>query len=129
MPHLVDMRTCSQCILPANYRNITFDKNGVCNYCRTYEKLRPRLEDFSHFRSLFEQRIEASRGQAEYDVLVGLSGGKDSSYIAYALQKNYGLKVLTVTMDNGFLTDFAKDNVQRVVGALGVDHFFYTPDW
>jgi PP-loop superfamily ATP-utilizing enzyme len=123
------MRQCARCILPANYRNITFDTSGVCNYCRTYEKLRPRLEDFNHLGSLFERRIEAARGHAEYDALVGLSGGKDSSYIAYILQRKYGLNVLTVTIDNGFLTDFARDNVRRVTGALGVDHFFYKSDW
>lgn len=123
------MKTCTRCILPANYRNISFDKDGVCNYCRTYDELRPRLEDFDRFERLFRERIDAARGRAAYDVLVGLSGGKDSAYIAYALREEYGLKVLAVTMDNGFLTDFARENVRRVVEALGIDHFFYAPEW
>jgi hypothetical protein len=116
-------------MLPENYRAITFDEQGVCNYCRTYDELRPRLENFNSLERLFRERIEAARGRAEYDALVGISGGKDSSYLAYALKEIYGLKILTVTMDNGFQTDFARNSAKRVVESLGVDHFFYTPEW
>jgi hypothetical protein len=123
------MQKCSRCMLPENYRAITFDEEGVCNYCRTYEELRPRLEDFDHLERLFQERIEGARGKAEYDALVGISGGKDSSYLVYALKEVYGLKILTVTLENGFLTDFARESVKRVVESLGVDHFFYAPEW
>lgn len=123
------MKTCSRCMLPENYRAITYDDDGVCNYCRTYDELGPRLEDFDRLGKLFQERIDGARGKAEYDALVGISGGKDSSYLVYSLKENYGLKILTVTMDNGFLTDFARESVQRVVQSLGVDHFFHSADW
>ncbi|MHC1726036.1 MAG: hypothetical protein AB9866_08545 [Syntrophobacteraceae bacterium] len=123
------MKTCSRCMLPENYRAISYDEYDVCNYCRTYDELRPRLEDFDHLGKLFQECIDGARGKAEYDALVGISGGKDSSYLVYSLKANYGLKILTVTVDNGFLTDFARKSLERVVQSLGVDHFFHTPQW
>jgi len=123
------MKTCTRCILPSNYRNIRFDADGVCNYCRTYEELRPRLTDFEHLRTLFESRLNRYRGRFQYDVLVGISGGKDSSYLVYTLKKDYGLRVLAYTSDNGFMKDFPRRNIKRVVEKLKVDHFFYRPNW
>jgi hypothetical protein len=123
------MKKCSRCMLSENYRAITFDEQGVCNYCHTYDELRPRLEDFDRLEKLFRERIEVARGRAEYDALVGISGGKDSSYLAYTLKETYGLKILTVTVDNGFHTDFGRASVKRVVESLGLDHFYYSPEW
>ncbi len=75
------MKTCTRCVLPDNYRNIRFDGQGVCNYCRTYESLRSRLTDFTSLESLRQERFDKFRGRYPYDCLVGLSGGKDSSYV------------------------------------------------
>ena len=132
MSNITDMKThlrrCTRCILPETYTQIRFTNNGVCNYCQTYELLKPKLTDFNYLEALLKQRLDKLRGKYKYDCLVGLSGGKDSSYVTFMLKKKYNLKVLSFTFDNGFFTTYAKNNIKHVVSMLGIDHFFYTPD-
>jgi len=123
------MKHCTRCILPANYRNIRFNTEGVCNYCLTYENLKEQLTDFDMLRPLLEERFNGFKGRHPYDCLVGLSGGKDSSYVAMQLKKKHGLNVLAFTFDNGFLTDYAKENIEKVTRSLGIDHFFHSVNW
>jgi len=72
---------------------------------------------------------KAKRKHAPYDALVPLSGGKDSSYILYLARKEYDLKVLTYTFDNGFLTPAARRNIQALTESLTTDHVFFQPSW
>lgn len=123
-------RTCSRCVLPDTYRGIRFDREGVCNYCRTYERYRDRLTDFKKLAALRDERLERARTAGRpYDALVGLSGGKDSSWLALQLTRRHGLKCLGFTFDNGFLTDYARRNIDLVARKLGIDHFFHKVDW
>ena len=123
------MKECSRCLVPEGKFGAVLDDRGVCNLCRCYDERREQLEDFDALRLLRKSRFEKLRGKYEYDALVGLSGGKDSSYIAHKLIKEFGLKVLLVTYDNGFMTDFAVRNVENAVKMLGADHFFHYPNW
>ena len=123
------MKICQSCLLNSNYRNIKFDKFGICNYCQTYNALEEKITAFDANGKLLEDRFNLFRGKYEYDCLVGISGGKDSSYVVYQLKNKYGLKILTFTFDNGFLTDYAKKNIELLVQKLKVDNFFYKPDW
>ena len=123
------MKSCQRCLLTSQYRQIQFDRWGICNYCRTYDGLEENLMAFDSHAKLLEERLNLLRGKYEYDCLVGISGGKDSSYVAYRLKKRYGLRILTFTFDNGFLTEEAKQNIQHLVKKLEVDHFFHKPDW
>jgi len=70
----------------------------------------------------FLNQVEANKGKYQYDCAVGLSGGKDSTYVLYKLVKDYKLKVLAVTFDNSFLKDIARQYIDLVVNALKVDH-------
>lgn len=123
------MRLCTRCVLPGIYRNIHFDANGICNYCHTYDRLRTRLTDFEALSALGDERFERVRGRYPYDCLIGLSGGKDSSWIALQLVRKKKLKCLGFTFDNGFLTDYARSNIRLVAERLGIEHFFYEVDW
>jgi NH3-dependent NAD+ synthetase len=122
------MKRCKRCLLPSAGINVLVDPEGICNHCRTYEKLRARLTDFERLRSLLEDRLERLRGKQRYDCLVGVSGGKDSSYVAYAAARIHGLRALAVTYDNGFLSAAARENIRRVVDALGLEHRMVTVD-
>jgi len=121
-------RQCTRCLLDHTCVNIGFDRDGLCAFCQTYDRHRARLNDFERLQALLAERIEALRGRGEYDCLVGLSGGKDSSYVAYRLKQDFGLRILLVTFDNGFLSDYGRKNVRRMVDVLGMDHVFHTPD-
>jgi len=121
------MPTCSQCLLTHETLNVRFGPDGVCNLCSSYDAHRDTLRDFDRLRPLLHERFERFRGRRRYDALVGLSGGKDSCYVAHQLVRTHGLKVLLMTYDNGFLTDHARTNIARIVEGLGQDHVMCTP--
>lgn len=121
------MPTCKRCLLNDLSPNVRFDAEGVCNHCTTYDQLGHGLRDFDRLRPLMLERFERVRGRFPYDALVGLSGGKDSSYVAYKLVREHGLKVLLMTYDNGFLTEYAKKNIRHIVRELGQDHVMCSP--
>jgi len=78
---------------------------------------------------LLVERLERFRDRFHYDAAVGLSGGKDSAYVLHRLVSYYEANVLSITFDNGFLTDHAWDNVRTIARSSGVDHLVYRPDW
>ena len=105
----------------------TYDAEGVCNVCRAYETYAEKAETYfktpDDLKKIVEQMKAARAG--DYDCLVMLSGGKDSTFMLYQLCA-LGLKPLVFTLDNGFISDEAKTNINRVVRALGVDHVYGT---
>ena len=123
------MRTCVRCLLPEGKYDVSLDGKGTCNRCNFWDRHRKTFQDSNRLISLFKARLAAVRGKYPYDALVGVSGGKDSTYVLYKLVSEYGLKVLAVTFDNGFLTDYGKRNIESVVGSLGVEHFFIETNW
>ena len=119
---------CTRCLNDSSVRNISFDSEGVCNFCRGYESIADKLNDRQTLYKLFESKIERVRGKHRYDAALGFSGGKDSAYVLSQLTKRYGLNVKTFTMDNGFLSPRAKENIDRLVKSFGVDHEYVTFD-
>jgi len=113
-------------------RSIAFDASGLCNHCVRYDALRPiRLRTGSDGQLALEQLVERVRLRGrgrEYDCLIGLSGGIDSSYVAY-LVKQHGLRPLAVHVDNGWNSELAVRNVERVVKKLGIDLITHVLDW
>lgn len=124
-PEEENYATCTRCGLPSNYPGITFDQTGVCSVCRSYESYRDKAQayfkDMSALHPIVE-RIKA-RKSGSYDCIALLSGGKDSTYMLYHLVE-MGLRVLSFTLDNGYISEEAKANIRRVTGELGVDHVF-----
>lgn len=128
------MNRCTKCILPEHYPNINFDEHGVCNYCREHVAVSELKDEYNNKRIQLEGIIEnAKRKRIEqggiYDVIVPLSGGKDSAYVAYVLKKEFGLSVLALTYDNGFLSNYSKENVWRIATKLDIDLEVLKPKW
>ena len=120
-------KRCTKCILPAGFPGITFDEEGVCNYCNRYEQLWGEWIRSEELQAKSEEKLQqifkwAKSKKKKYDALVAISGGKDSSYTLHLCTKVYGLKVLAFTNNHGFRTDFAEDNAEKIVKKLGVDH-------
>jgi len=108
------MKRCSNCILPETYPHISFDEEGVCNYCRSYQHIIYEGE------AALCKIIKDNPSESEWDCLVPLSGGRDSTYTLYQLVKKYGLRVLVYNYDNGFVEDVARDNIQYIADQLKV---------
>lgn len=113
---------CSKCINDKSVRKIEFDSEGICNFCNNYEKIKNKIKDDEYLEKLFKERIERVRGKHKYDVALGISGGKDSVYVLHQLVNKYNLKVMTFTMNNGFLTAEAKKNINQIVNDYKVEH-------
>lgn len=120
------MRICRTCVLPENFPGLRLDAHGVCQYCREHlpERLAAKRVEA---RRRFEELLRAPRGRADYDALVCLSGGKDSTFTLMTLVRVYRLKVLAFTLDNGFASPQAARNIRAVTARLGVDHLELRP--
>jgi predicted PP-loop superfamily ATPase len=137
-------RFCSRCVLPDTFPGIRFDEGGVCQHCRKFEAgEKKRGQEKARYQEKFldllrelnppgqpDGRLGRSQpgGARPYDVLMAYSGGKDSSYTLLALQRNYGLRILALTLDNGFLSPAAVRNARAVTRALGIDHLAVSPN-
>ena len=109
-------RTCTRCLMDTTAKDISFFKNGCCNYCTDFKLLLDTEKDkkSSSSRDSFLKKVKNSRGANRYDCIMGLSGGVDSAYSIY-LAKNYGLKPLAVHLDNGWNSELAVDNINRLL--------------
>lgn len=107
---------CSICVLPDNYPGISFDSDQVCNFCRTTNK-----EEYLGKEALKLALSTARNGTGQYDCVVPVSGGKDSTYVLYYLTKVLGLKTIAVNYDNGFTNTIATENLKRITEELGVE--------
>ncbi|MBN2438013.1 MAG: hypothetical protein JXL20_05360 [Deltaproteobacteria bacterium] len=109
---------CNRCILPATYPDLRLNGEGVCHLCLMPPETRPAPEEL---KKRLDEIIAVHRGKGKYEALVGLSGGKDSSYVAYYLRREYGLKMLGINFDNGYSSDYAVRNLTALVDAYGID--------
>lgn len=107
---------CTECLLTNRTPKISFDERGVCNYCRTYLPMLVRpAEEFSKILDRFRSNDK------KYDCIVGLSGGRDSTFVLWKLVNEFKMKVLAVNYDNPFSSKQAKQNIKRAVEILNVD--------
>lgn len=125
------VQICSRCIYDERVASIIFDKDGVCNYCRQIDSLKELYgtgtEVGEHeFASIVEEMKRAGRGK-QYDCVIGVSGGTDSSYMVY-LAKQYGLRPLAVHYDNTWNSAIATQNIRKVLNALDVDLYTHVVD-
>ena len=121
---------CKKCIMDTSDPNIIFDEQGICNHCKSAEKL---LKNLSNKRQVFDfekyiEKIKKDNKSKEYDVIVGMSGGVDSSYCVY-LAKKYGLRPLAVHFDNGWNSEVATHNIKHILEQLDVDLYTYVLNW
>ena len=124
---------CSQCIMDTgDDPNLTFNEAGVCYYCQIYESdAKLLVKTGAEAEKLLNDTVAAIKAYGkgrQYDCLIGLSGGVDSSYVAYIASK-FGLRALCVHFDNGWNSELAVMNIQNIVSKLGFDLNTYVIDW
>lgn len=124
---------CVRCVMStAADPDISFDAQGQCSHCQRYDRLLPsRVQRGEAGRALLEQmvaRIKAAGRGREYDCIIGVSGGVDSTYVAH-LVVEHGLRPLAVHLDNGWNSELAIQNIQQVLDRLGVELHTVVLDW
>lgn len=119
---------CDRCGLGVDVPGTTI-VDGVCNVCTSYDAVADQAEVwFKDDRDLDDRLADARRrATGDIDCLHLLSGGKDSTYALYQLVER-GWRVHAFTLDNGFVSEGAKENVRRSVADLGISHEFATTD-
>jgi N-acetyl sugar amidotransferase len=124
------MVQCSRCLYDETVPHISFDENGVCSYCHLHDQLNAEYPTGSEGMKRLEaiaSRIRREGRKKKYDVVVGVSGGCDSSYLLY-FSKKLGLRPLAVHFDNTWDSTIAVENIQRVLKNLDVDLYTYVVD-
>ena len=125
-------RICKRCVMDnASDSTITFNENGYCNYCTEAlnsmpQRYYPNEEGRQKFEQLIQKIKEEGKGK-KYDCLMGISGGLDSSYLAYLGYKK-GLRILAVHIDDGFDTDITKNNIHNLIKKTNIDIIYENPD-
>ncbi len=125
------MKICSRCIYDSNVPAITFDENGVCNYCKMIDDLKEQYktgtaEGERNLQEIVEQIKKEGKGK-KYDCVVGVSGGTDSSFMIIKAVE-WGLRPLAVHYDNTWNTAIATENIRKVLGKLNVDLYTHVVD-
>lgn len=129
-PSLDTKRWCTRCLYNDDTPSISFDEDGVCNYCKIYDQMNEEYptDDAGErvLRQLAEKIKKEGRGKP-FDVIVGVSGGCDSSFLVYKA-KELGLRPLAVHFDNTWNSKIAVENIYNVLKTLDVELFTYVVD-
>jgi len=123
---------CTRCVMDTTDPEITFDGGGVCNHCRQFDDVTrktwfPNKEGHLLWADFLEEIKAAGKGQ-EYDCIIGLSGGVDSSYLAIKAHE-WGLRPLVMHVDAGWNSELAVANIEAIVKHCGYDLHTHVVDW
>lgn len=125
-------QVCTRCIMDTTDPLIEFDADGVCNHCRYFDNnVRPNWFPNAEGGKRLERMIAEIKAYGkgkEYDCIIGLSGGVDSSYLAVKVVE-WGLRPLVVHVDAGWNSELAVMNIEQIVTRLGLDLFTHVVDW
>jgi predicted glutamine amidotransferase len=117
------LRRCTRCVLPETMPFVNFDAQGVCAYCRNYRRVPPHGHDaVSQLVAPFRRR------DGRPDCVVGISGGRDSTFGLHYIKTVLGLNPVAYTYDWGMVTDLARRNISRICGKLGIEHILVSAD-
>lgn len=128
-----DIKICTNCVMDSTDAKIFFDDHGVCDHCNTFKKdiapfWHPDDESF-HKMKLLSQRIKKQRKGKDFDCIIGMSGGIDSSYLVYLAKEKLGLRPLVFHVDAGWNSQTAVNNIEQITERLGLDLYTEVIDW
>ena len=119
MPKVV---RCRKCLLPHTFPFISFNNEGVCNYCLNYKKT--KLKPKQNFYNI----LDKYRKKDQEDCIVPFSGGRDSSYALHLIVNSLKMKPITYTYDWGMTSDIGRRNISRVCAKLNIENIIVSAD-
>ena len=127
----MEYQICANCVLDTSVTNLYLDQNGICQYCNEYDQYIARVNSFHDPLTLqaLLNKIKENGKNKEYDCIIGLSGGVDSSYVAYLLKEKYNLRPLAIHLDNGWNDELAVMNIENVCKILNIDLITHVIEW
>lgn len=128
-----EYQICTNCVMDTTDSKIVFDDNGVCDHCNTFHKdILPKWHtDEKGHKALVEivDKIKKEGEGKEFDCIMGMSGGIDSSYLLYVMKEKYGLRPLVFHVDAGWNSQIAVNNIEKLVDGLGLDLYTDVINW
>lgn len=124
-------KICTRCLMDDTVNGISFDENGECTFCKIHDDLEKKYqlnEDTGINLDKLVNKIKKDGKDRVYDCIVGVSGGRDSTYTLYNAVK-LGLRPLAVHFDNGWNSEIAVQNIKSACEILGVDLHTHVADW
>lgn len=130
---MLEYKICSTCLMDTSDPSITFDDSGSCHYCSNFHSViypnwDTQVAGLKELTSLAENIRKDGQGK-DFDCIIGLSGGLDSSYAAYIAKEKMGLRPLLFHVDAGWNTDQAVGNIEKLVDGLGLDLYTEVVNW
>jgi len=127
-----DYQICERCVMDTTDPDIYFDANGICNHCNAYDDLSKNyvfsgVEGITRVARIVDE-IKAVGKKKDYDCIIGVSGGIDSTYVAYKV-KELGLRPLAIHLDNGWDSELAVKNIEQTLKILNIDLYTYVIEW
>lgn len=126
------IRLCTRCVMDTTDPEIVFDQQGICHHCHLRDRnVNNRVFDGNEAQKRLDQLLAAIRNDGrgkDYDCIIGVSGGVDSTYVAFKV-KEWGLRPLAVHLDNGWDSELAVKNIEHVLNKLGIELFTHVIDW
>ena len=124
---------CTNCVMDTTDSNITFDENGQCDHCTDfYKNTLPNWHTDEKGRIALEKYTEEIRKAGknkDFDCIIGMSGGADSSYLLHVAVKEFGLRPLVFHVDGGWNSELAVNNIQVMINKLNLDLFTEVINW
>ena len=129
----MENRVCRKCVMDNTDPTIVFDGDGICDYCHNFEdNILPNWKTDAEGLKTFKltlQKIKNEGRAKDYDCLIGISGGLDSSYLAHVAVKEFGLRPLFFHVDAGWNSDVSTRNIQNLMDGLEVDLYTEVINW
>lgn len=127
-------KICKTCIMDTTSPDIVFDKEGICNYCKAYEKKiksQYLIKDFNNYlsKTVKSIKLHALNKNKSHDCLIAISGGMDSSYLTYYAVEVLKLKPLLFHVDAGWNSHISSNNIEKIVDKLDLDLVTHVIDW
>ncbi len=129
----MNYQICTKTVLDTSYPGLTFDADGICSqYWDFHNVVKPNWHPDAAGRKVLQQRVEeiraAGRGK-DFDCLLGLSGGVDSSYMLHMMVREFGLRPLIFHVDGGWNSELSVHNIHVLVDKLGLDLYTEVINW
>jgi N-acetyl sugar amidotransferase len=128
----ISYQRCSRCISDSTCPGIKFDGQGVCNFCQLHDKWACMYPNDNRGEKMLQRmtaRIKKDGLGKNYDCVIGISGGRDSTYLLHLAVKKYGLRPLAVHFNDGFDNPVGGENMVQITRKLGVELRTITSDW
>ncbi len=123
---------CNRCLCDTSISSIYFDSNGICNFCLSHDRMASDYQNTETNKIKLQSIVEKIQTKAKsknYDCIVGVSGGTDSSFLLYYAKDVLKLRPLAVHFDNGWNSDQAVTNIKKITEKLQIDLETIVADW